>query len=141
MNAWRMCVALALLTLGANAVVRGDTPPPEFTDPTLAARYETLTRELRCLVCQNQSIADSHATLAADLRREVHAQLLRGATDQEIIGFMTARYGDYVLYRPPFSASTLLLWAGPFLLLGIALGVWWRVVRQRAAPIDESAAP
>jgi cytochrome c-type biogenesis protein CcmH len=141
MNAWRTVVVLALLTLGASAAVLGSESPPEFTDPVLAARYEALTRELRCLVCQNQSIADSHATLASDLRREVHEQLLRGATDQEIIAFMTARYGDYVLYRPPFSASTLLLWAGPFLLLAIALGVWWRVVRQRAALGDEGETP
>jgi cytochrome c-type biogenesis protein CcmH len=136
MSRARQLVVVLFLVLGAVGAASGEAAPPEFTDPVLAARFEALTRELRCLVCQNQSIADSHATLAADLRREVHEQLERGATDAEIIAFMTARYGDYVLYRPPFSAATLLLWAGPFLLLGIALGVWWRVVRQRAAPVN-----
>lgn len=138
MNSWRMFCAVALLVLGASAAVLGEQPPPAFADPVLAARYEALTRELRCLVCQNQSIADSNASLAADLRREVREQLERGATDPEIIAFMTARYGDYVLYRPPVSAATLLLWVGPFMLLGIALGVWWRVVRSRAAPVEGS---
>ncbi len=132
MSAWRAVLIAVALTLAATGNVRGEEPPPEFADPVLAARYEVLTRELRCLVCQNQTIADSHATLASDLRRVVREQLERGASDAEIIEFMTARYGDYVLYRPPLSASTLLLWAGPFLLLGIALAVWWRVVRGRA---------
>jgi cytochrome c-type biogenesis protein CcmH len=122
--------------LGAGAF--GAEPVPEFADPALAARYEALNRELRCMVCQNQSIADSNATLAADLRREVREQLERGATDEEIVAFMTARYGNYVMYRPPFGATTVLLWTGPFLLLAIALGVWWRVLRQRArASVDE----
>jgi len=112
-----------------------------FDDPKLAARYEALNRELRCLVCQNQSIADSHAPLATDLRRQVHDMLERGATDAEIVGFMTARYGDYVMYRPPFSALTLLLWLGPFLLLGIAGALWWRAVQRRAALPDEPELP
>ena len=132
MSAWRAVLIAAALTLAVTGIVRGEEPPPEFADPALAARYEALTRELRCLVCQNQTIADSHATLASDLRREVREQLERGASDDEIIEFMTARYGDYVLYRPPLEATTLLLWAGPFLLLGIALALWWRVVRGRA---------
>ena len=133
MNARRMVLVAALLALAAANAARSDVPPPEFADPALAARYEALTRELRCLVCQNQTIADSHATLASDLRREVREQLQRGASDDEIIAFMTARYGDYVLYRPPLEATTLLLWTGPFLLLGIALALWWRVVRGQAA--------
>ena len=103
-----------------------------IADPELAARFESLTRELRCLVCQNQTIADSHAPLATDLRRQVHSMLERGASDREIIEFMTARYGDYVLYKPSLTPLTLLLWFGPFLLLGAACGLWWRAVRRRA---------
>ena len=141
MSPARRAVVALLIALATSGIAFGEDAPPEFSDPVLAARFESLTRELRCLVCQNQSIADSHATLAADLRREVHEQLERGASDAEIIAFMTARYGDYVLYRPPFSAATLLLWAGPFLLLGVAIGVWWRVVRQRAVPVDGGDAP
>ncbi len=121
---------LALLL--ASAAALGSEPPPEFADPALGVRYEALTRELRCLVCQNQTIADSHATLAGDLRREVREQLERGASDAEIIAFMTERYGDYVLYRPPLTAATVLLWCGPFLVLGLALALWWRGVQRRA---------
>jgi cytochrome c-type biogenesis protein CcmH len=127
-------IAAALLLAGAGATQA--EAPAQFTDPVLAARYEALTRELRCLVCQNQTIADSNATLAVDLRREVREQLERGASDAEIVAFMTARYGDYVLYRPPLTATTVLLWAGPFLLLGLALALWWRVVRQRGGAND-----
>lgn len=133
----RRAILLGLLcALGAY----GAAEPPQFADPALAARYEALTRELRCLVCQNQSIADSHATLATDLRREVREQLERGASDAEIVAFMTARYGDYVLYRPPLTATTVLLWAGPFLLLGLALALWWRALRQRSAHLDAGGA-
>lgn len=125
------CIALALLA--AAAAVQAAEPATELADPALSARYEALTRELRCLVCQNQTIADSHATLAKDLRREVREQLERGATDAEVIAFMTERYGDYVLYRPPLTAATVLLWSGPFLVLAVALAVWWRGVQRRAA--------
>jgi cytochrome c-type biogenesis protein CcmH len=110
-----------------------------FVDPALAARYDALNRELRCLVCQNQSIADSHAPLATDLRHQVHDMLLRGASDAEIVQFMTARYGDYVLYKPPLSPLTVLLWLGPFLLLGVAATLWWRAVLRRAALPDEGS--
>jgi cytochrome c-type biogenesis protein CcmH len=135
----RHAILLGLLcALGAAGA--GDAPP-EFADPALATRYEALTRELRCLVCQNQSIADSHATLAMDLRREVREQLERGASDVEIVAFMTARYGDYVLYRPPLTATTVLLWSGPFLLLGLALALWWRAVRLRSAVVEVEGAP
>jgi cytochrome c-type biogenesis protein CcmH len=111
--------------------------PPAFEDAALQARYETLTRELRCLVCQNQSIADSHALLAADLRREVHGMLSRGASDAEVIEFMVARYGDFVLYEPPVRASTWLLWWGPFLLLALGAFAVWRALRKRAELPDD----
>ena len=91
----------------------------------------TLSSELRCLVCQNQTLADSNAELAVDLRNSIREQMQRGASDQEVIGFLTARYGDFVLYRPPFKATTLLLWTGPFLLLGIAAFFLVRLIRRR----------
>ena len=95
-----------------------------------------LASELRCLVCQNQTLADSHADLALDLRESIREQMKRGASDKEIVGFMTARYGDFILYRPPLKAATLLLWFGPFLLLAIGAAMLVRRIRRRpgAAP-------
>lgn len=90
---------------------------PKAGDPELEARVERVASELRCLVCQNQAIADSNAELAQDLRREVREMLARGKSEAEVREFMVARYGDFILYRPPFKATTLLLWLGPFVLL------------------------
>jgi cytochrome c-type biogenesis protein CcmH len=101
-------------------------------DPALEARLQRITSELRCLVCQNQTIADSHAGLAEDLRRQVREMLARGATDQEIVDYMTARYGDFVLYRPPVKPATWLLWFGPPLLLAGGLVVLVMVLRRRS---------
>ena len=100
-----------------------------------------LAAELRCLVCQNQSLADSNAELAVDLRRQIREQLERGASERDVIGFMVQRYGDFVLYRPPLKASTLLLWCGPFLLLGLGLFLFVRRVRsgsRQAAPLSDA---
>ncbi|HEX4895865.1 MAG TPA: cytochrome c-type biogenesis protein [Solimonas sp.] len=99
-------------------------------------RYQYLVNELRCLVCQNQSIAESNAPLAQDLRAQVRRQLDEGRSDAEIRDYLTARYGDFVLYRPPFKAATWLLWLGPFALLAVALAVALRLLRSRpkAAP-------
>jgi cytochrome c-type biogenesis protein CcmH len=111
-----------------------------FEDPVLQQRYESINRELRCLVCQNQTIADSNATLAADLRREVREMIAAGKTDDEIREFMIERYGDFVLYRPRMTATNFLLWAAPvLLLLGGAFAVV-RVVRRRAAETDTDPA-
>ena len=122
-----VALLLGLLTLEVQAIdTEEDLPTPE-----LQARYDSLINELRCLVCQNQSIADSNAGLASDLRREVHSMLLAGKTDTEILKFMTDRYGDFVLYRPPFVRRTLLLWLAPALLLGFGLLIAVRVVRGR----------
>jgi cytochrome c-type biogenesis protein CcmH len=110
-------------------------------DPGLEKRVATLAHELRCLVCQNQTLADSSAPLAVDLRNQIREQLKAGASERDVIEFMVARYGDFVLYRPPFKATTLALWLGPFLLLG--LGAWIlyrRVSRRRAAAPSLSAA-
>jgi cytochrome c-type biogenesis protein CcmH len=113
---------------------------PAFEDPEQQARYERLNRELRCLVCQNQTIADSTAPLAADLRREVREMMAAGRTDAEIRQFMIERYGDFVLYRPRMSAENFLLWAAPVLLLAIGGVVALRFIRRRAAEADEDGA-
>jgi cytochrome c-type biogenesis protein CcmH len=107
-----------------------------FDDPALQTRYENLNRELRCLVCQNQTIADSNAPLASDLRREVREMIAAGKTDAEIRTFMIDRYGDFVLYRPRMTAGNFLLWGAPVLLLAIGLFAVVRVVRRRAAESD-----
>ena len=102
-------------------------------DPALDKRVAGLAHELRCLVCQNQTLADSNAPLAVDLRNQIREQLKSGASERDVIDFMVARYGDFVLYRPPLKASTLALWIGPFVLL--ALGAFLlvrRLVRRRA---------
>jgi cytochrome c-type biogenesis protein CcmH len=127
-------LALGLgLSFGAFAI---DTEAA-FQDAARQARYEHLTQELRCLVCQNQTIADSNASLAADLRREVKEMIASGKSDDEIRQFLTARYGDFVLYDPPLSARTLLLWAAPGILVLITVGAVVRVIFKRSkAPID-----
>jgi cytochrome c-type biogenesis protein CcmH len=100
-------------------------------DVKLEARVAALSSELRCLVCQNQTLADSNAPLAVDLRNTIREQLAKGASEREVRDFMTARYGDFVLYRPPFKAATLLLWIGPFLLLVVGVFVFIGRVRKR----------
>ena len=106
-------------------------------DPVAEKRLQKLSEELRCLVCQNQTIADSNAELAQDLRREVRTMIKDGKTDKEIVDFMVVRYGDFVLYRPPVKGITLLLWGGPIALLLIGLFVLQRYLRQRATRIDQ----
>jgi cytochrome c-type biogenesis protein CcmH len=101
-------------------------------DTVLEERYHKLVTELRCLVCQNQTIADSNADLAKDLRREVRDMLVGGKTDEQIKEFMLARYGDFVLYRPPVKTTTVPLWIGPFVLLAIGLVVVAVMVRRRS---------
>jgi cytochrome c-type biogenesis protein CcmH len=101
-------------------------------------RYERLTQELRCLVCQNQTIADSNASLAQDLRREVRELMMEGKTDTEIDDFLTARYGDFVLYNPPVKPRTYLLWAAPGLLVILGLGAAVMVVIRRARTAREN---
>jgi cytochrome c-type biogenesis protein CcmH/NrfF len=104
-------------------------------DPALEARVQRLSAELRCLVCQNQSLADSNAPLALDLKSQVREQLRAGRSDTEVMAYMTQRYGDFVLYRPPVKATTLLLWTGPALLaLGGLWLLWRRIGRRSAAP-------
>jgi cytochrome c-type biogenesis protein CcmH len=125
---------LATLIMAGNA--HAIDTEPAFADPVLQDRYEGITRELRCLVCQNETIADSNATLAGDLRREVREMIAAGKTDDEIRAFMLARYGDFVLYKPRLSAKNFLLWAAPvlFLLFGVAAALVF--IRRRAAEAD-----
>ena len=121
-----MRAARILFLLVLSFGVRGE-------DSSLEKRTAALAQELRCLVCQNQTLADSNAPLAVDLRNQIREQLKGGASEREVIDFMVARYGDFVLYRPPLKASTLALWIGPFVLL--ALGAFLllrRLVRRRA---------
>ncbi len=106
----------ALCALWPLAAAAADAVPTEM-DPVKAARAVKLSEKLRCLVCQNQSIADSNAELANDLRSQIREQIAAGKSDDEIVTYMVNRYGDFVLYQPPFKATTLLLWAGPALLL------------------------
>jgi cytochrome c-type biogenesis protein CcmH len=111
-----------------------------FQDPALQARYENLTRLLRCPMCQNQAIADSPVGIAADLRRELREQIGAGRTDAEIMDFMTARYGDFILYNPPVNPKTWLLWAAPGLLLLIGLASAAVVIARRSkGEMDDTA--
>ena len=130
-------VIVAIFTATAHA----KEAVPEAADPALEERMVRVTSELRCLVCQNQTIADSHADLAVDLRRQVREQLQAGRTDAEIIDYMTARYGDFVLYRPPFKATTALLWLGPALMLGGGLLALAIVLRRRARLAPDAFEP
>jgi cytochrome c-type biogenesis protein CcmH len=109
---WLLVIILLIPSLAAAEEAR-----PLADNPQVEARLKTLAVELRCLVCQNQTLADSHAPLAEDLRREVREMIAKDMSDKEIIDFLVQRYGDFVLYRPPWKASTALLWLGPFLLL------------------------
>jgi cytochrome c-type biogenesis protein CcmH len=132
-----MLRCLLLVAFAAGLPAHAADTPLKFTDPAQEQRYQSLLLELRCLVCQNQSLADSHADLAQDLRNEVHDMLMQGKSDRQILDFMVQRYGDFVLYRPPVRKGTWLLWFGPFVLMLLAIGVAVRFSRSRnggAAP-------
>ncbi len=120
------CLLAACLSLSAKEAT------PEAADPALEARMVKITSELRCLVCQNQTIADSNASLAVDLRREARALIKQGKSDAEVVDYMTARYGDFVLYRPPLRGTTMLLWFGPALMLVAGAAVLVIVLRRRS---------
>jgi cytochrome c-type biogenesis protein CcmH len=123
----------ALLALGAAlplTAAAADAVPTE-QDPVAASRAVKLSEKLRCLVCQNQSIAESNAELALDLRRQIREQIAAGKTDDQIVDYMVARYGDFVLYQPPVKASTMLLWGGPALLVLLGFFILARTLRAR----------
>lgn len=142
----RTWIGAGLIAIAASAgfAVAAD-PPPMAPSAALDARLKKLETELRCLVCQNQTLADSNADLASDLRREVRELALAGKDDREIRDYLVARYGDFVLYDPPLKSTTLLLWLGPFVALAGGGLLWWRVLRRRqhafaAAPTRDPAA-
>ena len=129
-----------LLAATASSAVAKEAAPAA-ADPALEQRVMTLAAELRCLVCQNQTLADSNAPLAEDLRNQVREKMRRGASDSEIVDYMVARYGDFVLYRPPFKLTTVLLWFGPLLLLAAGFVVLLRrILRRRPAQDPEMTA-
>lgn len=137
----RAVVLAFVLTLFAG-IANAIDEAPAFDDPVLLARYQHLTRELRCLVCQNETIADSNVTLAADLRRELRGLIASGKSDEEVLKFLTDRYGDFVLYNPPLRARTWILWAAPAIALLAALSTTVMVIRRRAKlPIDDEPGP
>ena len=123
-------LALALLVLAATLAF-GQADEVARPDLKVEGRLKSLGEELRCLVCQNQTIADSNAPLALDLRNQIRAQIAEGKSDTEIRDYLVQRYGDFVLYRPPLKAATLLLWLGPFVLVAAGAGVFVAVVRDR----------
>lgn len=126
-------IALLLaLVFAASALAK--EAPPASADPALEKRTMALAEELRCLVCQNQTIAESHADLAIDLKNQIREKLKAGMSEEQIKDYMVARYGDFVLYKPPVMASTVALWFGPFALMlaGLA-GLFYSIVRRRRA--------
>ena len=134
-------LACAMLLLLWGKPVSAREAAPASADPALEARVMRISSELRCLVCQNETIAASHADLAVDLRNQVREMLRRGQTEQQIYDYMTARYGDFVLYRPPVKSTTLLLWTGPPLMLVAGLGTLWWVLRRRSRLSEDRFEP
>lgn len=106
---------------------------PVGEDPAIEARMNKLAEDLRCLVCQNESLAGSHAELAEDLRREIRGLMKQGKNDQEVLTYLTDRYGDFVLYKPPLRSYTLILWGGPLVFLALGGGVWYLTTKRRRA--------
>jgi len=137
------CAAL-LLGSGAGGAARAADAVDvfgELENPALQARYEHITQDLRCLVCQNESIADSNVELAADLRRQVREMLIAGASNDAIFQFMTDRYGEFVRFNPPLTPKTWLIWGAPFIMVAVGAIVVVRVARQRARlPLDDDPA-
>ncbi len=137
---WCFVLGLALaLALHAPAAAR--EAAPASADPALEVRVMRVSSELRCLVCQNETIAGSNAELAVDLRNQVREMLRKGQTEQQVFDYMTARYGDFVLYRPPVKSTTLLLWYGPPLMLGAGLLALWLLLRRRGRLGDDRFEP
>ncbi|MGQ0761362.1 MAG: cytochrome c-type biogenesis protein [Acidobacteriota bacterium] len=128
-------MTVLLFASGFPPAVHAQVAKP-IEDPVIEARMKHLTKELRCLVCQNETLADSQAPLAEDLRREIREQIKAGKTDQEILAYATQRYGDFVLYNPPVKATTYLLWFGPFVLLVGGTALLYRYVKRRRELIE-----
>ena len=134
---WIVLLGLALWLTG----VHGREAPPVAEDLVLEGRVQVLAEQLRCLVCQNQNLADSHAELAIDLKDQMREMLKKGLSEQDVIDFMVQRYGDFVLYKPPVKASTWLLWSGPFALLGVGVALLFVRLRRRRSEVDVGLTP
>ena len=134
-----MKIFFIALGLCLSLLAQAKVAPNISSDPALEARMMVIAEELRCLVCQNETIAASHADLAIDLKNQIRIKLTQGQSQKEILGFMVERYGDFVLYRPPLKPTTILLWLGPFVLLGIALLMLVLNVRRRRRSVQTSA--
>ena len=135
---WLACLLALTMVSGASA----KEAAPMSNDPELEARVLKIAEELRCLVCQNETIAASHADLAVDLRKQIRLKLAAGESQQQILDFMVTRYGDFVLYRPPLKASTVMLWLGPFVLLvGVALLMAMNIRRRRRSVMAQEWSP
>lgn len=136
----RALLAALLLALAGTAFAQSSEIAKP--DPVVERRLKDLAEELHCLVCQNQTIADSNAPLAVDLRNQIRAQIAQGRSDDQIRAYMVDRYGDFVLYNPPMRATTILLWAGPFVLIALGIGIFLWVIRRRPAaatpPVGEA---
>jgi cytochrome c-type biogenesis protein CcmH len=127
----KVCYAILILVVLAHVVPGQDAKSASGDDPVVEQRLKDLSKELRCLVCQNETLADSQAGLAEDLRREIREQIKAGKSDKEIISFLTARYGQFILYRPQVTPTTYLLWFGPFIILIAGFFILFRYIRQR----------
>lgn len=136
-----MRVILSSLLFALSLSAHAGEAQPNAEDPLIEQRLVRMAEELRCLVCQNESLAGSNAELAQDLRREIREQMKAGKSDQEVIAYLTERYGDFILYQPPFKPVTYLLWLGPLLFLGMGAGIWYLTLKKRRAiqaiPLDE----
>jgi cytochrome c-type biogenesis protein CcmH len=146
----RLSVAVVLAVSVALPVWANPTAQPEpsaapiaqpmFADAAIESRLMLLSRELRCVVCQNEALSESPAELAGDMRQEIRELMKAGKTDQEVLDFLTSRYGDFVLFRPPFKPLTYLLWVGPFVFLGFGVLIWFMALRARrtfkSAPVS-----
>lgn len=145
----KQCVLILFLALTSPVWASDPTNPPAAASPTaqplfadvaIEARLMHLSRELRCVVCQNEALSESPAELAGDMRQEIRELMKAGKTDQEVLNFLTSRYGDFVLFRPPFKPLTYLLWIGPFVFLGFGVLFWFMALRARrtfkSAPVS-----
>jgi cytochrome c-type biogenesis protein CcmH len=140
-GAFALALAGVLGTFACSAGVQATDANGQLEDPALQARFERIAKELRCLVCQNESIADSNVELASDLRRQVREMLVAGQSDDAIFDFMTDRYGEFVRFRPPLEPKTLIIWGAPFIMLLLGGGIIYRVARQRSRmPLDDEPA-
>jgi cytochrome c-type biogenesis protein CcmH len=139
MRPFVLIAVLACVLVASGAAYAVD--PTEMPTPELQQRYHGLTHELRCMQCQNEAIADSPVSLAADLRRQVSEMLIAGKSDDDVRNYMVARYGDFILFRPRVAARTIWLWSAPGVLLLIGAAVAVRITRQRAALVEQDNDP